>query len=211
MFELRASEVVDLGAIPNPILASLHEAWLRWKGWRPYPSLSRFQPAEVPENVGRLHLVEVLADGSFRFLHYGAMVTNPDAMDMTGRTTAEYRDAAFRALVESNYAEAAARGTAMCRSIKAVSGDGPYEYVRIVLPFGERGVEFLVVGTQRVNVPAALDRRVLQLQEAGALRVQAERSRRLAAHVDDPATLRVLRAMSTACELRAAEIDRNRG
>jgi hypothetical protein len=97
----------------------------------------------------------------------------------------------------------------MARHVVATVDGQRYEYVRLTLPFGEHGkVDFLLVGTQRIDVPGSLDREGPSPGHADALRLQASRSRRLAEGIGDAHTQRALLAMGKACELRAAELDR---
>jgi hypothetical protein len=208
MFEFLSSHEIDLADIPDGRLRRLKQAWDDWREWRDMPPLSRFDAASLGENVGRTHLVEVLGP-TFRFLHYGAMVTNPDAMDMGGRTTADYRDQGFRALVESHYGEVAKLARPICRVVIGRMDGQPYEYIRLVLPLGQHGeVTFLIVGTQRRRVPAALDRPLKAPTPAETLRSQAEKSRRLARGIGDVQTRSALEAIAVACEMRAAEVER---
>jgi hypothetical protein len=91
---------IDLSAGPlPPALGTLHAYWVRKRGESSVPPRSAFDPTELRANAGRMHLLTIEGPDVFRYRVYGSRVTNPDAADMTGRTTQEYRDRAFGELV----------------------------------------------------------------------------------------------------------------
>ena len=185
MFSLDQADRVAVGSIPVPTLARLVEYWRKLQV-DALPSLSDLDPKLVLVEPGRVHLLRVEAPGLFRFLHYGASVTNPDARDMTGLTTADYEDHAFGELVRAHYQEAVDERQPVCRLVKGSWNGAEYRYMRLTLPFGLHGkkVEFLVVCTHRIAVPEVLDRHPNLDMDPAKLREISQRSRRLAAQVN---------------------------
>jgi hypothetical protein len=110
-------------------------------------------------NVGRMHMLRVDAPGVFRYMLYGGQVTNPDRLDMTGKTTQEYEDRAFGRMVTDHLEGCVSEAQPICYRISAVVRNLPYQYVRLVMPLGDAQIDYLWVGTQRIQVDAAMDRR----------------------------------------------------
>lgn len=207
MFVLDKSVPVSPDGVSNPKLLALRAYWWSLRAGE-IPRLDRFDPMQVRENLGRLHLVQVEGHRQFRFLHYGALVTNPDAADMTGKTTSDYADVRFGAFVTDQYQQAVDARDAVCAHVLGRLHEHPYEYVRMCLPLGtSRETQFLVVGTQRINVPAHLDDRPRVRYDPDVLRDQATRSRRLANTILDAATANALMGFAVAAELRAHEME----
>ena len=155
-FTLVTETPIDPATGPLPsALGTLFAYWNRKRGDASMPPRSAFDPAELRSNVGRMHLLSVEGPDLFRYRVYGSRVTNPDAADMTGRTTQEYRDQAFGALVTRHLGECVRDRAAVCYDIKARLDGAPYEYVRIALPLTENGTEVshILVGTVRGTVP----------------------------------------------------------
>lgn len=142
------------GPLP-PALATLFAYWNRKRGDKALPARSAFDPSELRSNAGRMHLLVVEGPDLFRYRVYGSRVTNPDAADMTGRSTQEYRDRAFGALVTRHLGECVRERAPGCYDIRARLDGLPYEYVRMALPFTENGtdVSHILVGTVRGTVP----------------------------------------------------------
>jgi hypothetical protein len=155
-FGLVTERRVDPAKDPVPAqLAVLFSYWLRKREGNPMPSRRAFDPSELRSNAGRMHLLVVEAPGVFRYRVYGSRVTNPDAADMTGRTTLEYRDRAFGELVTRHLRECVEKREPVCCDIRARLDDMPYEYIRMALPLCESGSEVthVLVGTVRGTVP----------------------------------------------------------
>jgi len=112
-------------------------------------------------NVGRMHILRVEAPTVFRYVLYGGRVTKPDRVDMTGKTTNEYADRAFGKVVTEHLAGCIREGRPTCYRISADVQGRPYRYIRLVMPLGDARVEYLWVGTQRIEVDPSMDRRRL--------------------------------------------------
>jgi PAS domain-containing protein len=142
------------GLMP-PALATLFSYWSGKRGSEIMPPRSAFDPTELRSNAGRMHWLVVEGPDVFRYRVYGSRVTNPDAADMTGRTTQDYRDQAFGDLVTRHLGECVRERAAICYDIRAQLDGAPYEYIRIALPFTENGadVSHILVGTLRGTVP----------------------------------------------------------
>jgi hypothetical protein len=142
------------GPLP-PALETLFSYWSGKRGESLMPPRRAFDPSELRANAGRMHLLGVEGPDLFRYRVYGSRVTNPDAADMTGRTTRDYRDRAFGELVTRHLSECVRERAPVCYDIRAHLDGLPYEYLRIALPFTENGtdVSHILVGTVRGTVP----------------------------------------------------------
>lgn len=206
MFSLDRSHLVPLGDIEPPHLRRLVDYWwsLEVDG---LPSLADLDARRIQVEPGRVHLLRVEGPNRFRFLHYGATVTNPDARDMSGLTTADYEDKAFGALVTAHYQEAVDARQPVCRRVSAHWNAADYDYIRLTMPFGlhRQRVEFLIVCTHRIAVPGALERPPGPSPDPAVLRDTMERSRRLAAQIHGHEIGVGLEGIAAAAELRFAE------
>ena len=142
------------GPLPPP-LGTLLSYWNGKRGDGAMPPRTAFDPTELRSNAGRMHWLSVEGPEVFRYRVYGSRVTNPDAADMTGRTTRDYRDRAFGELVTRHLGECVRERAPICYDIRAQLDGAPYEYIRISLPFTENGldVSHILVGTLRGTVP----------------------------------------------------------
>lgn len=160
-FELISESRLDLAGDALPArLARLLAYWHEKRAGRAMPGRADIDPIEFTTNLGRTHLLAVEAPNTFRYRIYGSGVTNPDAADMTGRTTLDYRDRAFGAMVTRHFEDCVAERHPICCHIRARLNDEPYEYRRITLPLSADGtqVDMLLVGTERVTVPDSVKR-----------------------------------------------------
>lgn len=160
MFTLHHAEPIALPVIPNAVLQHLHDHWGAVRGERPMPALRDIDWLAIADNAGRRHVLAVEGARVFRYLVYGSLVTNPDRLEMKGRTTMDYPDQDFAALVTDHLAEAVAARVPCCFCIDAAVDGKPYRYIRLALPLcGAAGqVAHLLVGTQRIAVDPAMDR-----------------------------------------------------
>lgn len=162
MFVLQQAIGIPLACIPNDKLRELLAYWRTQCGGRSMPRRCDIDPTAVRKNVGRMHLLEVEAAGQYRYRIYGSAVTNPDLLEMTGRTTRDYRDQEFAGLVTSHMDEAFRLAAPTCYRIKALTDGKPYHYIRLILPLGNGSqVTHFLVGTQRIEVHPSFQRQVL--------------------------------------------------
>ncbi|WP_293865059.1 hypothetical protein [uncultured Alsobacter sp.] len=190
--------------MPTRPLSALVDYW-RLMAEDGLPCLSEAEPDRLQVLPGRIHLVRVERD-AFRFLHYGAAVTNPDARDMCGLTTRDYEDHAFGELVTAHYAEGVSARRPVCRAIRAAVDGDVYDYVRVVAPFGLGGdsVEFLVIGTERIAVPARCERAGDEA-DPETLRATLERTKRLARQISGTEAGVALAGIAAAAALHFSE------
>ena len=141
-----------------PPLDALYQYWDQRREGCSMPGIASVDVANIPENKGRLHLLEVNGLGSYRYRVYGARVTNPDRRDMTGLTTQDYDDRQFGDMVTRHLSEAHEAARPICYHIKGSWSLFPYEYLRVILPLSDDGAEpqMLLVGTHRIEVPRQL-------------------------------------------------------
>jgi hypothetical protein len=112
-------------------------------------------------NIGRMHMLKVEAADLYRYTLYGGQVTNPDRVDMTGKTTHDYEDRAFGSMVTQHLSGCVGEARPTCYRISATVKNLPYRYIRLVLPLGGARIDTLWVGTQRIQVDPQMDRRRL--------------------------------------------------
>lgn len=160
-FELVKEERLDCDVAKLPSsLARLFAYWQRQRGDRPMPRRDDIDALDLRANLGRVHLLAVEGPETFRYRLYGSRVTNPDAVDMTGKTTDDYSDQAFGKLVTRHLAICVRERAPLCYAISARLDGEPYEYKRMSLPLSADGtkVSGLLVGTERGTVPDSVRR-----------------------------------------------------
>jgi hypothetical protein len=160
VFTLHQAEPIAPTAIPDARLRHLHDHWQAVRGARAMPALRDIDWLTISDNAGRRHVLAVEAPRAFRYLVYGSLVTNPDRVEMKGRTTMDYPDQGFAGLVTDHLAAAVAAGAPRCFRIDAAVDGKPYRYIRLALPLGDAAgqIAHLLVGTQRIDVDPAMDR-----------------------------------------------------
>ncbi len=159
MFVLRKASAIPPDEIANEKLKDLYGFWQRKRGSEHLPRLGAINPAEVQQHLPRMHLLEVEGPGLFRYKIYGSGVTNPDRLDMAGRTTLDYLDKDFASLVTTHIGEAVRLASPTCHQIEGETDGKPYSYIRLILPIGVADkVTHVLVGTQRIEVDASLHR-----------------------------------------------------
>lgn len=158
---------VLVGEIERPLdsldakpLARLVDLWRRLCGQRSFVARSELDPTEIPDLLSRIRLLSIEAEGVFRFRLYGTHATNPDRLDMTGRTSLDYPDQAFAAMVTRHYAAVAADGRPRAWEIVGRVPEGEYAYEKVVLPMSYSGHRFdaLLVMSERTRNPILLHR-----------------------------------------------------
>ncbi len=164
-FALRTAERVDIADIPNQVLRQLLAYWNAQRGDRRMPGRAELDLLQVRDNIGRMHVLDVEGPGIFRYRLYGGRVTNPDRAEMTGRTTMDYADQDFARMVTAHLQECVDARVPICYRIDGEVDGLPYRYIRLVLPLSDDGtvVSHLLVGTQRIEVSASMDRRTTRL------------------------------------------------
>lgn len=133
-------------------------------------------------------------------------MTNPGRRDMRGLTTQDYEDGAFGALVTAHYAEGVSERIPVCRAVRAVVDGEVHDYVRVVAPFGLEGdtVEFLVIATERIAIPAHCER-TGESPDPETLRDTVEKTRRLARQISGTEAGVALAGLAAAAALHFSE------
>jgi hypothetical protein len=144
----------DLALAPAD-LARLLDVWREQAGagWLPHPSSATFDAFVFM--IGRVHLVELGADGTFRYRLYGTGSHYP--IDAHKATTARIRPAAFRALVEASYVECAAERAPVYRDIRLVGPRRSARMHRLLLPYACDGRTPDLIVTGFVEEPGLAD------------------------------------------------------
>jgi hypothetical protein len=163
VFCLTEDRRVPLESMTNDRLRRLHEYWNGKRAGRAMPSRADIEPLEMVEHLGRMHLLDVVEPNLFRFRLYGSSVTNPNVKDMTGRTTRDYEDAAFGAVVTRHYQECVEEKAPVYHEVFGTLGEAPYEYVRLTLPLSsdDANVHMLLSSSHRLRVSLHLPSRDL--------------------------------------------------
>jgi hypothetical protein len=152
-FRLLAEYEVPLDGIEEESLAEFVDYWRKKAGTRDFIVRDDISPRDLIGDLGSIRIVMIEPDGSFRFRLYGSKATNPDQVDMTGKTTKEYADRGFSELVDRHYAMVAADGAGRCWHIVGAVDEGRYEYQRVVLPMSYSGtsMDALIVKSARIK------------------------------------------------------------
>ncbi|MBI1243942.1 MAG: PAS domain-containing protein [Alphaproteobacteria bacterium] len=141
----------------------MYRYWEGRRGDRAMPVRADIDPLDLSARLGRIHLLDVEGPGLFRYRVYGSRMTNPDARDMTGKTTVDYADTQFGILVTRHLAQCVAERAPVCYEIRGTLDDDPYFYTRIALPLAgaDGNVAMILVGSERGSVPMRVQRDVL--------------------------------------------------
>jgi len=152
-----------LESIPDDRLRRLLAFWHEKRVERTMPSRADIDPLELREHLGRLHLLDVIGPNLFRFRLYGSGVTNPDVADMTGRTTQDYADTVFGAVITRHYQMCVDEKAPVYHEVRGTLADVPYEYSRLTLPLSSDGVsvDMLLASPHRGRVSLNLPSRNL--------------------------------------------------
>jgi len=122
----------DVATAPDD-LARLLEIWreLAGAGRLPHPRQATFDAFVFM--IGRVHLVDVRADGRLYYRLYGTGSGYP--LDVHKRSTASIRPAGFRALVEQHYRECVAERVPIYREIVVTGPRRTGRMFRLLLPY----------------------------------------------------------------------------
>lgn len=157
-FVLIEDRAEALDAIAAPRLRRLLDYWSGACAGRAMPARADIDPLGLREHMGRIHMLEVLGPGRFRFRIYGSGMTNPDVRDMTGLTTDDYEDKAFGALVTRHYKSCVEAKAPVYHCVLGELDALPYEYARLTLPLSSDGtsVDMLLASAHRIRVSKPL-------------------------------------------------------
>lgn len=159
-FQLLSEKRLDYEDLEDHTISAIWRYWRKQRrGTRP-PRRADIDPADLRNQLGRIHILDIEAPGIYRYRLCGSEVTNPDRRDMTGRTTMDYDDKAFGEMVTRHLSTALAERRPVCFEIEATARGLPYTYIRGVFPLAdaEGGIEKLLVGTHRRSVPREFHR-----------------------------------------------------
>jgi hypothetical protein len=132
-------------------LRDLHALWVAKKGGREFPPRPAFRVEDFMPWIGRLHLVEVLPDGDFRFAIYGASTNMQMRREYSGLKLSEIAEPVAR-LWEAGYRDAVARRRPLFLHhplAQYAERDAKTQMWRAILPMAEGGeITHLLVGFQ---------------------------------------------------------------
>ncbi len=149
------------GSVPAE-LSEMFRYWDERRRGRAMPARADIDPFDLRTRLGRIHLLDVEGPDTFRYRVYGSRMTNPDARDMTGRTTRDYSDEAFGDMVTRHLAQCVAERGPVCHEIEGRLDADPYAYTRLALPLtGPDGeVAMILVGSVRRAIPVRVQREI---------------------------------------------------
>jgi hypothetical protein len=132
-------------------LRDLHALWVAKKGAAEFPPRAAFVVEDFMPWIGRLHLVEVLADGDFGFVIYGASTNVAMRREYSGLKLSDIAEPVAR-IWEAGYRDAAARRRPLFLHhplAQYAERDGKTEIWRTILPMADDGkITDLLVGFQ---------------------------------------------------------------
>ena len=132
-------------------LRDLHALWAAKKGAAAFPPRAAFKVEDFMPWIGRLHLIEVLPGGDFRFVIYGASTNVAMRREYSGLKLSEIAEPVAR-VWEAGYRDAVAKRRPLFLHhplAQYAERDGKTETWRAILPMGESGeITHLLVGFQ---------------------------------------------------------------
>lgn len=132
-------------------LRDLYALWVARKGARDFPMRGDFVVEDFMPWIGRLHLVEVLPGGDFRFIIYGASTNVAMRREYSGLKLSQIAEPVAR-LWETGYRDAVARRRPLFLHHPLAlyaERDAKTEMWRAILPMAENGeITHLLVGFQ---------------------------------------------------------------
>ena len=158
MFGLISDRQLPIEALDDDRLVRLLEYWAGKKGDRLMPARSDIDPLDLKEHMGQIHLIDVLGPEKFRYRIYGSRVTNPDLVDMTGKSASDYRDTAFASMTTRHYQCCVEARAPIFHHIVGEIQLHRYEYKRLCLPLSKdgNGVDMVLASPIRLVVPNSL-------------------------------------------------------
>jgi hypothetical protein len=141
---------VELDELPQ-WLRDLYALWVAKKDSREFPARADFVVEDFMPWIGRLHLIEVLPGGDFRFIIYGASTNVAMRREYSGLKLSEIAEPVAR-VWETGYRDAIARRRPLFLHhplAKYAERDDKTQLWRAVLPMAEGGeITHLLVGFQ---------------------------------------------------------------
>lgn len=140
----------DPQTIASPKLKRLYDYWTAKRGGRAMPARADIDPLDFAWILGNVSLIEVGADGDFRWRLDGSNLATFFGCDMTGRPVSQYP---FPNHVESLRASMreAAEARAPIRTLRRFSTDAHrWDYESLFLPLSADGkhVDMLLQGIE---------------------------------------------------------------
>ena len=158
MFRLVNDKQLPIDAVDHTRLVRLLDYWHTRCDGRRMPRRADIDPLDLREHIGRIHLIDVLGASSFRYRVYGSRITNPDLTDMTGKTTADYRDIAFGSVTTRHYQSCVEQRAPVYYHVLGDIDSSTFEFTRLVLPLSSTGtgVDMLISSPNRLIIPVGL-------------------------------------------------------
>ena len=76
---------VTSAALSNPVMQALLANWEALRGAAELPRKDAFDPLDLPQALGRMMVLERLADGDYLYRLYGVKTTEASGFDLTGK------------------------------------------------------------------------------------------------------------------------------
>lgn len=136
--------------IASPRLGRLYGYWEARRGDRPMPSRADIDPLDFTWILGNVSLIDVGADGDFRWRLDGTNLTVFFGCDMTGRSILDYPFQGHIASLHGSLLEAV-QARAPLRTMRRFSSDAHrWDYESLFLPLSADGgrVDMLLQGIE---------------------------------------------------------------
>ena len=132
--------MTDTGPIiADPMLRRLYDYWLQKKGARIAPRRADIVPAEIPDLLAWVYLIEPV-DGRLRIRLAGTSISEEFGAKLTGRYLDEIGLANAEAPVHDEYQRAAREVAPVCGKWHFTKKDGrELDYERVILPLSSDG------------------------------------------------------------------------
>ena len=158
MFQLERSDIIAYTAIPYAELRRLLDLWRDLAGVSTLPRIDRLDLRWLADLLPRLVLVKVRDGSEFEYIYFGSGSAIPALKGMAGKSLSEFPNSDHAKMASLHYREVVDQRRPVCRHVIGRYGAGPYEYMRVTLPFTTDGtvLDRLLVAIKGIAVPEEL-------------------------------------------------------
>ncbi len=120
---------------PHPRLGAAYAAWEAAPKVGGIPTRQAIALERIPDIFGQIGIVDVLADGAFRYRMFGSALVGAIGYDATGKLTSELRPPEYAELITRQYREVVAARRPMLHEIRGLGvADRSFSYFRLTAP-----------------------------------------------------------------------------
>ncbi len=125
----------DPSSAPHARLLSAYGAWERAPKVDGVPPRSALELERMPDALGQIGIVDVLASGEFRYRMFGSALVGALGYDATGWRTVDLRPPPYADLITRQYQDVVAARRPLLHEIRSASpGAAEYRYFRLTAP-----------------------------------------------------------------------------